>query len=130
MDVKISKKETRLMQRGAIQVYVNSVFDAYPILDETGFVIEDVECLNTDVSDLEQAALFASLMQKGTDPLNPTQGVRWAEYLLGEITDAILMADIKNAVEEVSTSCSVTFQYATDSATDELYMYYIVQVVQ
>ena len=129
MDVKISTKETRLQPSGAIQVYVNNIFDLYPTYDDTGLIIEDVEVYTSDAEELQQAALFASVMQRGTDPLNPNQGVRWVEYLAGEISDALLVADIKNAVESVSTSCSVSFGFVTDSVTGNRYMYYVIKVV-
>ena len=130
MDLKISTKERRIQKDGVIDVYVNNVFDLYPTYDETGLIIENVEALYETAEDLQQAALFASVMQYGSDPLNPTQGVRWAEYLLGEISEAILMADIKNAVELVSTSCAVQFNSVVDQATGEHYMYYVIKVVQ
>jgi len=108
-DVKISQKETRSQPEGMVDVYVPNVFDLYPVMStEDAAYIETVELVE-DAEELEQEALFASLCQRGQDPLDPFDGVRWAECAIGELPVEIVMTDIKNAVTSISSSCTVTF---------------------
>lgn len=127
MDLKISEKEERLQAEGLVQVYKNDIFDVYPTISED-FYIEDIETLTEETSCLKQEALFGSLQQLGSDPLLPSQGVRWVQAMLGEIQSDVLLNDIKNAVQEVSTSCAVVFTAAqgTDGAS---YLVYDIKVV-
>ena len=127
MDLKISEKEERLQAEGLVQVYVNDIFDVYPTISTDNF-IEDLELLTEDVECFKQEALFASLQQLGSDPLLPSQGVRWAQAMLGEVQSDVLLNDIKNAVQGVSTSCAVVFTSAQGSDGNS-YLVYDIKVV-
>jgi hypothetical protein len=108
-DVKISKKETREQPEGMVEVYVPNVFDLYPVMStEDAAYIETVELVE-DADELEQEALFASLCQRGQDPLSLLDGIRWAECSLNEVPIEVLMTDIKSAVTSISSSCTVVF---------------------
>ena len=108
-DVKISQKETREQPEGMVEVYVPNVFDLYPVMStEDASIIETVEII-VDALELELDALFASLCQRGQDPLSLLDGVRWAECALNELPVEIIMADIKNTVTSLSSSCTVLF---------------------
>ena len=108
MDFKVSMKEERLQPDGAASSYVPDVFDLFLELDEDGETILDVSTYE-DLEETEQSALFASIRQRGSDPLNPDLGVMWAECLIGEITPNILITQIMQAVHEVAPGCSVEF---------------------
>lgn len=107
IDLKVSTKETRLQPEGLMDVYVPNVFDLYLIESIDGF-IDNCELLE-DKEAIQQEALFTSIKQRGNDPLALEEGVRWAECALGEVPIELVMADIKNAVTEVSNNCSVDF---------------------
>jgi hypothetical protein len=108
-DVKISKKDTREQPDGMVEAYVPNVFDLYPVMaTEDASIIETVELVE-DADELEQEALFASLCQRGQDPLNALDGIRWAECSLNEVPIEVLMADIKSAITSLSSSCTVVF---------------------
>lgn len=113
MDCKISKKERRVQKGETIDVYVDGIFDKYPILAEDGVTVLDVETVDNMV-EIQQAALFASLKQKGRDPLSPDVGVRWEETLVDEVPPEVLMTDIREAVSGVSTAAQVIFGTVTD----------------
>ena len=106
---------------------MNDIFDVYPTISTDNF-IEDLELLTEDVECFKQEALFASLQQLGSDPLLPSQGVRWAQALLGEVQSDVLLNDIKNAVQGVSTSCAVVFTSAQGSDGNS-YLVYDIKVV-
>lgn len=119
-DVKISQKETREQPEGMVEVYVPNVFDLYPVMStEDASIIETVELVE-DAQELEQEALFASLCQRGQDPLSLLDGVRWAECALHELPVEIIMADIKNAVTSLSSSCTVIFNTVDVDGSENL----------
>ena len=57
---------------------------------------------------------LATIWQRGLDPLDLEDGIRWSEALLEEINVVQLMEDITNAVEQVTPSVSVTFDVTTN----------------
>ena len=119
-DVKISQKETRSQPEGMVEVYVPNVFDLYPVMStEDASIIETVEIIE-DAQELEQEALFASLCQRGQDPLSLLDGVRWAECALNELPVEIIMAVIKNAVPSLSSSCTVIFNTVDVDGSENL----------
>ena len=125
MDFKVSQKEERLQPGGPIQVYIPDVFDLYPIFNGS----EITGCAILDgINDIEQGALFASVKQRGSDPLALNDGVRWAECLLGEISSELIVQDIKEAVRAVSTNVNVAFSTVKD-ANGSSYLMYDIQVV-
>lgn len=62
-----------------------------------------------DKEELEQQCALATIYQKGQDPLDAEDGIRWGEAILEEISCLQLIQDIIDAVEKVSTSIVVTF---------------------
>jgi len=118
MDVYIYTKESVLQPSGNTEVYVDGIFDFHLI--EEGSIITGAETVE-DTAELKQQAVFAALKQKGSDPLASSEGVQWAEALLGEISSTLLMYQIKNAVTGVSGRCSVIFT-TTDSGTLGFYI--------
>lgn len=109
MDIRVSQKEERLQKDGLIDVYVPDIFDAYLVVsEEDPLIIENAEILD-DKEALQQECLFGTLKQRGSDPVSPDEGVRWAEYVLGEIPVETLLTDIKASVVDVAANCSVDF---------------------
>lgn len=62
-----------------------------------------------DKEELEQQCALATIYQKGQDPLDLEDGIRWSEAILEELSCLQLIQDIIDAVEKVSTSVVVTF---------------------
>ena len=65
--------------------------------------------------EVEQQCALATIFQKGLDPLDKADGIRWSETLLGEISPVQLMNDITVAVERTSSSMTVVFDTVIDS---------------
>lgn len=124
MDFKVSQKESRLQPQGSVDVVVSSVFDLYVELD--GDTIVNAQIVD-DMDELYQSAYFASIRQRGSDPLAINEGCRWAEVLAGEISVEVIISDVKNAVKEVGTNCNVSFETVTIDGID--YLTYTIQVV-
>ena len=81
-----------------------------------------INCEEVDGKDeLEQQCALATIFQKGLDPLDLNDGIRWSEAILEEISALQLIQDIIEAVEKVSTSVVVTF----DTVEDENGMTYL-----
>ena len=128
MDFKVSMKDTRLQPDGSISgVYIPDVYDLYPIYDEDGVTIKGVQ-VYTGLEEVEQSALFASLRQRGSDPLNPEKGVMWAECVLGEISPEIIVEQIKSEVNASSVHANVAFKVTRDEDGNSVLAYEI-QVV-
>ena len=72
-------------------------------------------------AEIEQQCALATIFQKGLDPLDLNDGIRWSEAILEEISALQLIQDIVEAVEKVSTSIVVTF----DTVEDENGMSYL-----
>lgn len=66
-------------------------------------------------SEVEQQCALATIFQRGLDPLDKSDGIRWSETLLGEISPVQLMNDITVAVERTSSSMTVVFDTVIDS---------------
>lgn len=114
MDVKFSQKERRLQKGELVDIFVNDVFDMYPIMAEDGVTILNVETYEGQL-ETQQAATFAALKQKGSDPLSPNTGVRWEEVILGELPPDVLITDIREAVASSATTASVVFGTIIDN---------------
>ena len=65
--------------------------------------------------ELEQQCALATIFQRGLDPLDSNDGIRWSETLLGEISPVQLINDITVAVEKTSSSMTVVFDTVIDS---------------
>lgn len=76
----------------------------------------------------EQRCALATIFQRGQDPLDLNDGVRWSEAMLGEISAVQLMDDISNAVEKASDIATVVFDTVTDSQGRSYLSYKISEV--
>ena len=56
---------------------------------------------------LLQECALATIWQRGLDPVEPEDGIRWSQALLGEVNPLQLIEDINNAVENVTNSVIV-----------------------
>lgn len=117
MDVKVYRKENVLQPSGMEDVYVPDVIDFIPeiVTDEEGNeIIMGFEELNSDKNILEQECALATIYQKGLDPLDLEEGIRWSEAILEEVNGIQLIQDIIEAVAKVSTSVHVIFSTVED----------------
>lgn len=123
MDYKISKKARRYQPDGPVDVLVSNVCDLYPIFaDDPKFadtviyeghgdrsdVIMDVEMLDDERDELLDRAMFAVMKQRGGDPVEPSDGIQWAEAVLGDILPPVIMQQVSAAVSEEGTGVRVT----------------------
>lgn len=119
MDFKVYTKETVLQPYGAENIYVPDVIDIIPEIttDENGNeILSNAEVLIDDNDLIEQMCGLATIWQRGLDPLDLEDGVRWSEALLEEINVVQLMEDLTNAVAQVTPTVDIVFDTAvTDS---------------
>jgi len=126
MDVKVSRKELRFQPDGPVEVLVSNIFDLYPVLgNDKRFVyqdqltrqdredlenlIVDVEMLDNDRTELLDRAMFAAVKQRGQDPLDPTDGIQWAEAVMGEVPAPVIMTQIQTSVNEEGPGVRTVF---------------------
>lgn len=114
MDVKVYKKEEVLQPEGSEYVYVPDVIDIIPEYSESNEQ-QLISCeIVTGKEEVEQSCALATIFQRGLDPLDMEDGIRWSEAILGETSVIQLMDDITNAVEKTSTAVTVVFDTVTD----------------
>ncbi len=131
MDVKVYKKET--VKQPSVTSYVISpnIIDLYPtiIKDENdNEIISGAEELTDEDALVEQACAMATIWQKGLDPLDLEEGIRWSEAILEEINVVQLMEDITNAVAEITPTVEVVFNTVTDDNGNS-YLQYTLKAV-
>lgn len=133
MDVKVYKKEEVLQPSGAEYVYVPDVIDIIPIIttdSEGNEILTGAVELNDDASELlEQECALATIWQRGLDPLDVNDGIRWSETILEEISVLQLMEEITEAVSRVSASVLVVFDTVTDSSGNSYLTYKLQEVI-
>jgi hypothetical protein len=117
MDVKVSRKETRLQPDGPVEVLVSNIFDLYPVFasdsrflygdlitgqDRKGMddLIVDVEMLDDDRTELMDRSMFAQVKQRGLDPVEPQDGIQWAEAVIGEVPAPVIVQQVHASVSE------------------------------
>jgi hypothetical protein len=113
MDIKVSRKERRMMPYGPVDVLVDNVFDVFPVFaNDTRFdgydfegqdrahLIADVEILDDDRTELLDRALFALVKQRGADPVEPRDGIQWAEAVIGEVVVPVIIQQVHAAVSK------------------------------
>jgi hypothetical protein len=120
MDVKVSRKEARMQPEGPVEVLVDNIFDLYPIYandpryegqdiytgqgrvseQDRENLIMDVEILDGDRAELLDRAMFALVKQRGMDPVEPQDGVQWAEAVIGEVIAPIIIQQVHASVSE------------------------------
>ena len=78
---------------------------------------------------LEQECSLATIWQKGLDPLDLEDGIRWSEAILEELSCLQLIQDIIEAVASVSTSVKVVFDTVEDENEQQYLSYKLMEVV-
>ena len=131
MDVKVYTKESVRQPSGTEYIISPNIIDIYPTVttDEQGNeVLTGADELTSNNDLIEQACALATIWQKGLDPLDLDDGIRWSEALLGEINVVQLMEDITNAVSQVTPTVDVVFSTVTDDNGNQ-YLKYTLQAV-
>lgn len=130
MDLKVYKKEEVLQPSGTENVYVPDVIDLMPQFNtnEQGETIISHALLVEGNEALEQMCGLSTIWQKGLDPLDTEDGVRWSEALLEEINVVQLMEDLTNAVKTVTPTVDVVFDTAI-TTTGQSVLKYSLQAV-
>ena len=125
MDVRISEKETMYQPsgNGAVEVLVDGIFDFFPVesTDDTGQVwIDNIEILDDFLTEEKDRVIFSVLRQRGQDPIKPSEGIPWAEMLLGEIPVPLLMQMIADAAIAESGYVNVGFETIVVDGVEQL----------
>ena len=131
MDVKVYKKETVKQPSGTSYVISPNIIDLYPVItkdENDNEIISGAEELTDENALIEQACALATIWQKGLDPLDLEEGIRWSEAILEEINVVQLMEDITNAVAEITPTVEVVFNTVTDDNGNS-YLQYTLKVV-
>lgn len=131
MDVKVYKKETVKQPSGTSYVISPNIIDLYPIItkgENDNEIISGAEELIDEDALVEQACTLATIWQKGLDPLDLEEGIRWSEAILEEINVVQLMEDITNAVAEITPTVEVVFNTVTDDNGNS-YLQYTLKAV-
>jgi len=101
MDFKVSRRESRIMGEGLVDVLIDNACDLYPITDSVNQnLIADVEILNSPRQELLDRALFAVMKQRGNDPVEPEDGIQWSEAIMGDVPASMIVQQVHQAVAE------------------------------
>lgn len=79
--------------------------------------------------ELEQACALATIFQRGLDPLDVNDGIRWSEAIREELSALQLIQDITEAVSRVSSSIKVVFDTVEDDKGNQFLSYKLLEVV-
>ena len=101
-DVKI--KDGKLIINSDNIIYENGII--YIKITENKLYNAQILEDNSEELLLQECAL-ATIWQRGLDPVDPEDGIRWSQALLGEVNPLQLIEDINNAVENVTNSVIV-----------------------
>ena len=126
MDIKVYKKESIKQPSGTSYVISPNIIDLYPIVKndtDNNEIISGAEELTTEKDLIEQACALATIWQKGLDPLDLNEGIRWSEAILEEINVVQLMEDITNAVAAITPTVEVVFDTVTDDKGNSYLQY-------
>jgi hypothetical protein len=77
---------------------------------------------------LEQQCALATIWQRGLDPLELDDGIRWSEAILEETSCLQLIQDITEAVAKVTTSVKVVFDTVEDENGQQYLSYRLLEV--
>lgn len=77
---------------------------------------------------LEQECSLATIWQRGLDPLDLNDGIRWSETILEELSCLQLIQDIIEAVAKVSTSVKVVFDTVEGENGEQYLSYKLLEV--
>lgn len=101
-DVKI--KDGKLIINSDNIIYENGII----YIKITENKLYNAQILEDDSEELLlQECALATIWQRGLDPVEPEDGIRWSQALLGEANPLQLIEDINNAVENVTNSVAV-----------------------
>lgn len=78
--------------------------------------------------ELEQACALATIFQRGLDPLDVNDGIRWGEAIREELSALQLIQDITEAVSKVSSSIKVVFDTIEDDKGNQFLSYKLLEV--
>lgn len=129
MDLKVYQKEEVEQPDGNLTIIVPNIIDIIPEIKVSGEeeILTGALVLDTDSRELaEQQVALATIWQKGLDPLALTEGIRWSEAILEEISPLQLMEEIQTAVATTTTSMTVDFDTVTD-ANGNSYLSYTIR---
>lgn len=101
-DVKI--KDGKLIINSDNIIYENGII--YIKITENKLYNAQILDDNSEELLLQECAL-ATIWQRGLDPVEPEDGIRWTQALLGEVNPLQLIEDVTNAVENVTNSVAV-----------------------
>lgn len=138
MDFKVSRKERRVYKDGPAEVLMDNSCDIFPIFgNDTRYdnqdifisqnritgtdrenMIMDVEILDDDRAELLDRAMFAVMKQRGIDPVEPDDGIQWAEAVIGEVPPPTIMQQAQRAVSEEGPGVQAT-SYTVRSSNRE-----------
>lgn len=129
MDIKVYQKEEVLQPSGIEQVYVPDVIDLIPETEEIDGVTVIKGCKTIDDREvLEQQCALATIFQRGLDPLDKNDGIRWSEAILEELSGLQLIQDIIEAVAKVTSAVTVTFDTVEDDKGNSYLSYKLTEV--
>ena len=132
MDIKVYEKETVSQPSGTENVYVPNVIDIMPEIqtDTLGNeILSNATILESENDVIEQMCGLSTIWQKGLDPLDEEDGIRWSEALLEEINVVQLMEDLVNAVAEITPTVNVVFDTAVTDSGQTVLKYTLKAVV-
>jgi hypothetical protein len=99
MDLKVSRRERRFQPDGPAEILMDNTCELYPVFAEDDEdLIVDVEFLDDDRAELLDRAMFAVVKQRGLDPIEPQDGVQWAEYAMGDVAAPVILQQVATAV--------------------------------
>jgi hypothetical protein len=106
MDFKVNNREKRMTADGIGEVMLDSACELYPVFDDD--LIMDVEVIDDAVAERIDRAAFAIAKQRGLDPIDPDDGTQWAEYIIGEVSAPVVLAQVATAAGSEGPGVSVT----------------------
>lgn len=115
MDFKTSRKEIvpQPVPGTLVEVLMPDVFDLYPVYDGTdASLIVDVEIINDDRDELLDRSMFATVRQRGIDPIRPGEGIQWAEAVLEEVSVPAIMGQLNAAIQAQGPGVQIDFKTA------------------
>jgi hypothetical protein len=122
MDIKVSHKETRVQPGGPVEILADNVFDLYPVFAaDDDNLITDIEILDDPEKERLDRAMFALAKQRGQDPVEPDDGVQWAEALLGEVPPSTIIQQAHRAVSREGPGVRVVPGILRNGNTGSLY---------
>jgi hypothetical protein len=140
MDFKVSRKERRMQPEGPVEVLTDNVFDLYPVCaDDPRYagqdiyagqdrvpeqdrknIIMDVEMLDDARAELLDRAMFALVKQRGMDPVEPQDGIQWAEAVIGEVIAPVIIQQVYAAVSREGPGVRVVPGTVVNSGKENL----------